>query len=305
MTFLKRTFFFILVNLLIIFTLTLIISGIEMYFGINLSSNYSSMVILYTIFGMGGAFFSLFTSKWMVKNAMGVQVINPNTTNPTEKWILNSVYEYAKKAGLRKMPEVGIYPANDMNAFATGPSKNNSLVAVSSGLLQSMSKDEVEGVIGHEVAHIANGDMVTLTLIQGVINTISMLIARIVSDIIASRSESSESSRGASRFMIYMAVSMVLGVLGSIVVNWFSRHREFRADHGGAMYAGREKMIKALQRLQAGQSRMFENQSLHEEPASIAAFKISSPSKGAFLKKLFMTHPPLEERIHALKSNSL
>ncbi len=304
MTFLKRSFFFILVNALIITTLVILISIVELYTGWSLGSNYYSMVVLYTIFGMGGAFFSLFTSKWMVKNAMGVQVINLNTTHPTEKWILNSVHEYAKKAGLKNMPEVGIYAANDMNAFATGPSKNNSLVAVSSGLLESMSKDEVEGVIGHEVAHIANGDMVTLTLIQGIINTISMLIARVVSDIIASRTES-ESGRGASRFMIYIAVSMVLGFLGSIVVNWFSRHREFRADHGGAMYAGREKMIKALQRLQAGQGQMLKNQNMHEEPASIAAFKISSPSKGMFLKKLFMTHPPLEERIHALKSNSL
>lgn len=304
MTFLKRTFFFILVNTLIILTLVLLIKGIEIYFGFNFSNNYSSMIVLYTIFGMGGAFFSLFTSKWMVKRAMGVQIISPNTTNATEKWILTSVYTYAQKAGLRTMPEVGIYPANDMNAFATGPSKNNSLVAVSSGLLESMSKDEVEGVIAHEVAHIANGDMVTLTLIQGVINTISMLIARVVSEAIASRSENGN-GRGASQFMVYMVVSTILGVFGSIVVNWFSRHREFRADHGGAKYAGRDKMVKALQRLQMGQNQMFKNQSLHEEPASIAAFKISSPSKGAFLKKLFMTHPPLDERIRALKVNSL
>ncbi len=302
MTFLKRAFFFILVNVLIILTLSAVIAGLEAYFGFNLSNSYSGMIVLYTIFGMGGAFFSLFTSKWMVKRAMGVQVINPNTTNATEKWILTSVYTYAQKAGLKKMPEVGIYAANDMNAFATGPSKNNSLVAVSSGLIESMSKDEVEGVIGHEIAHIANGDMVTLTLIQGVINTISMLLARIISDVIASKLD--DRGRGASRFAIYMAVSLVLGILGSVVVNWFSRHREFRADHGGAMFAGRDKMIKALQRLQAGQN-SFKRNEHYEEPAAVAALKISSPSKGSFMKRIFMTHPPLEERIRALKANSL
>ena len=302
MAFLKRALFFILVNVLIVTTLSLIIAGLETFFQINLRENFSGFIIIYTVFGMGGAFFSLFTSKWMVKRAMGVQVINPNTQHPTEKWILNSVYTYAQKAGLRKMPEVGIYPANEMNAFATGPSKNNSLVAVSSGLLESMDKDEVEGVIGHEVAHIANGDMVTMTLIQGVVNTIAMLIARIVSDLLVK----DENGRGASRFFVYMAVSTVLGFLGSIVINWFSRHREFRADHGGAMYAGRDKMIKALQKLQAGQSsRSRHPEHLQEEPAGVAALKISSSGKGSFLKSLFMTHPPLEDRIRALKANSI
>lgn len=304
MAFLKRTFFFILVNLLIITTLSIILFAVQSFFQINLSSHYSGLIVLYSIFGMGGAFISLFTSKWMVKRAMGVQIINPNTTHPTEKWILNSVYEYARKAGLRKMPEVGIYPANEVNAFATGPSKNNSLVAVSSGLLESMNKDEVEGVIGHEVAHIANGDMVTMTLIQGVVNTLAMLIARIISEALASQNDK---ARGASQFIIYMVVVNILGLLGSIVVNWFSRHREFRADHGGAMYAGRDKMIKALMRLQEAQNRMMGRAPEHqvEEPAAVAALKISGESKGAFIKKLFMTHPPLEERIRALKANSL
>jgi heat shock protein HtpX len=303
MTYLKRFFFFALVNILIVITLSIIVAVLESYFGFNLQSNYGSMIILYGIFGMGGAFFSLFTSKWMAKRGMGVQVIALNTTHPTEKWLLNSVHTYAQKAGLKNMPEVGIYAAREMNAFATGPSKNNSLVAVSSGLLESMGKDEVEGVIGHEVAHIANGDMVTMTLIQGVVNSIVMVISRIITDVVASKLD--EKGRGFARFGIYMLVSTVLALLGSIVVNWFSRHREFRADHGGAMYAGKEKMIKALVRLQEGQGRAHNFKQENEEPIAIAALKISSPTRGSFLKKLFMTHPPLEERIHALKVNSL
>lgn len=303
MTYLKRFFFFALVNILIVITLSIIVSVLESYFGFSLQSNYGTMIIFYGIFGMGGAFFSLLTSKWMAKRGMGVQIIALNTTHPTEKWLLNSVHTYAQKAGLKNMPEVGIYAAREMNAFATGPSKNNSLVAVSSGLLESMGKDEVEGVIGHEVAHIANGDMVTMTLIQGVVNSIVMIISRIITDVIASKLD--EKGRGFARFGIYMLVSTVLALLGSIVVNWFSRHREFRADHGGAMYAGKDKMVKALIRLQEGERRPHNYAQENEEPIAIAALKISSPVRGSFLKKLFMTHPPLEERIHALKSNSL
>lgn len=304
MTYLKRFFFFALVNLLIVVTLSIVITLLEGFFGFSLGNNYGSLIVVYTIFGMGGGIFSLLTSKWMVKRGMGVQVISPSTQHPTEKWILNSVYTYAQKAGLRKMPEVGIYPAREMNAFATGPSKNNSLVAVSSGLLESMNKDEVEGVIGHEVAHIANGDMVTMTLIQGVVNTIVMIVSRILTDVIASKMD--ERGRGFARFGIYMAVSVVLSLLGSIVVNWFSRHREFRADHGGAMYAGKDKMINALIRLQAGQGRMIDGRQNEDEPIAVAALKISNPdARGSFLRKLFMTHPPLEERIHALRANSL
>ncbi len=289
---------------MIITTLSAIIFGIQAYTGYSLGQNFTGLVILYSIFGMGGAFFSLFTSKWMVKRAMGVQIIPVSTTQATQKWLLNSVYDYARKAGLTKMPEVGIYPAQEINAFATGPSKNNSLVAVSSGLLESMSKDEVEGVLAHEVAHIANGDMVTMTLIQGVVNTIAMLLARIISEVVASKLD--EKGRGASRFFIYLVVVNVLGLFGSIVVNWFSRHREFRADHGGAMYAGRDKMVKALQRLQETQRQMFGQAHNNEEPAGLAALKISSPGqRSSILKKLFLTHPPLEERIHALRANAL
>lgn len=304
MTYIKRAFFFILVNVMIITTLSAVVFGIEAYTGYSLGNNFGGMIILYTIFGMGGAFFSLFASKWMVKRAMGVQIIQPSTTQATQKWLLNSVYDFSRKAGLKTMPEVGIYAANEMNAFATGPSKNNSLVAVSSGLLESMTKEEVEGVLAHEVAHIANGDMVTMTLIQGVVNTIAMLLARVISEVIASKLD--DKGRGASRFFIYMIVVNVLGIFGSIVVNWFSRHREFRADHGGAMYAGREKMVSALQRLQMGQRQMYGQPQNTEEPAAIAALKISGPSKrSSFLKKMFMTHPPLEERIHALRANAL
>lgn len=303
MTYIKRAFFFILVNVMIITTLSAIVFAIEVYTGYSLQQNFSGLIVLYTIFGMGGAFFSLFTSKWMVKRAMGVQIIKPSTQQGTEKWLLNSVYDFSRKAGLKNMPEVGIYPANEMNAFATGPSKNNSLVAVSSGLLESMSKEEVEGVLAHEVAHIANGDMVTMTLIQGVVNTIAMLLARLISEVIASKLD--DKGRGASRFFIYMIVVNVLGIFGSIVVNWFSRHREFRADHGGAKYAGRDKMVSALQRLQSAQGRVPFQGRNQEEPAAIAALKISGPSKHSVLKRLFMTHPPLEERIHALRANAL
>lgn len=302
MVFLKRFFFFTMVNILIIFTLQLVIMGLEAYFGINLSGYYTQMIIIYTAFGMGGAFFSLFASKWLAKRGMRIQMIDPKTTHPTEKWLINSVYDYARKAGLKKMPEVGVYASPEMNAFATGPSRNNSMVAVSSGLLESMNQDEVEGVLGHEVTHIANGDMVTMTLIQGVVNSIVMIISRIITDIIASKMD--ERGRYFARFVIYMAVSTVLALFGSLLVNWFSRHREFKADYGGAKYAGKDKMIKALQRLQMGQGQRIGNPV--EEPVAIAALKISGPTtRAAFVKRLFMTHPPLDERIRALKANSI
>lgn len=303
MTYFKRFFFFALVNFLILATIQALLIAAQSYFGFNLGPYYGPIIVIYTVLGMGGAFVSLFLSKYLVKRSMGVEIISPDTSHPTEKWLVESIYKFARQARLKKMPEVGIYPSQDVNAFATGPSKSNSLVAVSSGLLEAMDKDEAEGVLGHEVAHIANGDMVTMTLIQGVINSIVMIVSRIIADVIASRISGRRGGNFFLRFAIYMAVSMVLALLGSIIVNWFSRHREFRADLGGAKYAGRDKMIKALQKLSQIHIPVSPQKG---EPETIAAFKISggNKKKSAWVR-LFMTHPPLEERIRFLKSRSI
>lgn len=294
----SRFFLFGLVNILMILTIQMVMFFVQSYFGIPLDGYYTSIIILYMVLGMGGAFFSLLTSRWMAKRLMRLEVLEPSTQNPTEKWLVQTTYELARKAGLPKMPEVAIYPANELNAFATGPSKSKSLVAVSSGLLEAMDKDELEGVLAHEIAHIANGDMVTMTLIQGVVNAVVMIAARLISDILASKLD--ERARFAARFAIYMGVSFVLALFGSILVNWFSRRREFRADYGGAKYAGKNKMIKALEKLAMGYQTVLQSK---QDPA-VASLKISGVAKKG-IKHLFMTHPPLEERIHALKANSL
>lgn len=298
MAMISRFFLFGLVNILMILTIQMVMFFVQSYFGIPLDGYYTSIIILYMVLGMGGAFFSLLTSRWMAKRLMRLEVLEPSTQNPTEKWLVQTTYELARKAGLPKMPEVAIYPANELNAFATGPSKSKSLVAVSSGLLEAMDKDELEGVLAHEIAHIANGDMVTMTLIQGVVNAVVMIAARLISDILASKLD--ERARFAARFAIYMGVSFVLALFGSILVNWFSRRREFRADYGGAKYAGKNKMIKALEKLAMGYQTVLQSK---QDPA-VASLKISGVAKKG-IKHLFMTHPPLEERIHALKANSL
>ncbi|MCJ8277074.1 MAG: protease HtpX, partial [Bdellovibrionales bacterium] len=244
-------------------------------------------VLFAGIFGMGGAFVSLFLSKWMVKRSYGVRIIDPRTNEPRERELVESVHKMARAARLRKMPEVGIYDSPEMNAFATGPSKNNSLVAVSTGLLRNMNKNQVDGVIGHEVAHVANGDMVTLTLIMGVVNTFVILFAQIVSNVIASQFER---NRYMIRLITYYVVSAAFSLLGSIVVAYFSRIREYRADKGGAQFAGRENMISALQALS-------QQAVAYNKEDNIAALKIS----GAEVTNLFRSHPRLEDRIARLQ----
>jgi heat shock protein HtpX len=240
---------------------------------------------------MGGSFISLAISKWMAKKSVGAQVIE-TPSNEAERWLVDTVRRQAQQAGIG-MPEVAIYNSPDVNAFATGMNKNNALVAVSTGLLQSMSREEAEAVLGHEVSHVANGDMVTLALIQGVVNTFVIFLSRVIGYLVDKIVFKTERGNGPAFFVTMIIAEMVLGILASIIVMWFSRQREFRADRGGAKLAGRQKMISALERLGR----------VHAEPLpdKMAAFGISGHVAGG-LKRLFMTHPPLEERIAALKA---
>lgn len=289
----KRIFLFLLTNIAVIVTINIALQLIQTLTGVQIDpSSYSGLLIFCAVWGMGGAFVSLLMSKWMAKRAMGVQIIDANTRNPQEQDILQMVYSISKTAGLTKMPEVGIYQSPEVNAFATGPSRNNSLVAVSTGLLNRMTRDEVEGVIGHEVAHIANGDMVTMTLIQGIVNAFVMFFSRILARLIANNVN--ENMRTAVYFGLTIAFDIAFSVLGSVVVAFYSRAREYRADKGGAQYAGREKMIAGLRRLQS----MFDN--LEPDNSNLATLKISSRPKGVMA--FFSTHPPLEERIRRLET---
>lgn len=298
MAWFKRIGLFLAVNALVIITISTILNvlGVKPYitaYGLD----YQSLMIFCLIWGMGGAFISLAMSRMMAKWMMGVKVIPVNTHDPAERDVLQMVHELSRAAGLNVMPEVGVYESPEVNAFATGPSKSRSLVAVSTGLLHRMKREEVKGVIGHEVAHIANGDMVTMTLIQGVVNAFVMFLARAIAYALTmARSDDSEETQGTpmSFYLVSFVLEIMFMILGSIVVSWFSRYREYRADAGGARLAGRENMIQALQGLQ----RTFENIEPSSQPA-VQSLKISSRSGG--LMKLFSTHPPLEERIERLK----
>jgi heat shock protein HtpX len=242
--------------------------------------------------GFGGSLISLALSKWMAKKSVGAQVItDPRTAE--ELWLVQTVARQAQAAGI-KMPEVAIYDAPDVNAFATGMSKNSSLVAVSTGLLRNMTRDEAEAVLAHEVSHAANGDMVTLALIQGVVNTFVMFFSRVIGHLVDKVVFKTERGQGPAFFVTMIIAELVLGILASMIVMWFSRQREFRADAGGATLAGRQKMIAALRRLQV----MHEPSAL---PEKMAAFGING-GKGGGLKALFTTHPPLETRIAALEA---
>lgn len=290
----KRILLFLATNVAIVLVLsvTMRLLGVEPYLNAN-GLNLTSLLIFAAVMGFGGSFISLAISKWMAKKTMGVQVIeSPN--NATERWLLDTVHRYSKEAGIG-MPEVGIFDSPEVNAFATGMSKNSSLVAVSSGLLEQMTREEAEAVIGHEVAHIANGDMVTLALIQGVVNTFVMFLSRVIGYFIDKVIFKTESGTGPAFFISMIIAELVLGVLASIIVMWFSRQREFRADSGGARLAGRQNMIAALDRLN----------SLHPAPLPdrMAAFGISG-GVASGLKRLFLTHPPLSERIQALRENN-
>lgn len=281
----KRVFLFVATNLAILIVLGVVLSILMPVLGLDQNS-YSGLLFICAVFGMGGSFISLAMSKFIAKRSVGARVIdNPRTQD--EVWLVNTVKRQAQQAGIG-MPEVAIYDSPEINAFATGANRNNALVAVSSGLLRNMTSDEAEAVLGHEISHVANGDMVTLTLIQGVLNTFVFFLARVVANLV---------NRGSNNayvyFMTVMAFQVIFGMLASVIVMAFSRYREYRADSGGAMLAGKEKMIAALQRLQGSQ---MESQL----DGQLTAFGINGKRAMA---ELFMSHPPLAKRIRALQNS--
>jgi heat shock protein HtpX len=291
----KRIFLFILTNLAVVFVIniTLRLLGVDRWLNESGGINFSALLVLSAVIGFAGSLVSLAMSKWSAKRMVGAQVIE-NPIDPTERWLVDTVRRQAQAAGIG-MPEVAVYDAPDVNAFATGWNRNDALVAVSTGLLQNMSKDEAEAVLGHEITHVANGDMVTLALIQGVVNTFVIFFAKLFGffvDRVLLKNDG-RNGHGIGAFVAEIAAQLVLGVLASIIVMWFSRQREFRADAGGASLAGRNKMIAALERLKIN----------HEQkamlPEKMAAFGISG---GHAFARMFMTHPPLDERIAALRS---
>lgn len=286
-----RILLFVATNVAIMAVLAIVMKvfGLEPYVnqqGLDLTS----LLIFSGIIGMSGSFISLAMSKWMAKRAMGLQVIE-RPSSSTETWLVETVTRQAKDAGIG-VPEVGVYDGPELNAFATGMNRNNALVAVSSGLLNSMEQDEVEAVLGHEVSHVANGDMVTLALIQGVVNTFVFFLSRVVGSIVDRVIFKNQSGHGMGFWITSMIAQVVLGYLATVIVMWFSRQREFKADAGGARLAGRDKMISALQKLSGGADQ-------EPLPDQLAAFGISGGRHG--LMRLFMSHPPLEERIQALR----
>ena len=294
----KRLFLFVAVNILIIVTLSIVMNllGVNYYLNQN-GIDYQSLLIFSVIWGFGGAFISLAISRWIAKLMMGVKVIDPNKCSPQDLELYNMVSSLSQKAGLDKVPEVGIYESPDLNAFATGPSKSRSLVAVSRGLLNNMGRQELEGVLGHEVAHIANGDMVTMTLLQGVVNVFVLFFARVIA-FFASQFVKDD-MRPFVNFIIIIILEILLSILGFLVVAWFSRRREFRADEGGAMLAGKQSMISALETLKNRYNPEIARAVSKHEPASVATLKING-KKSTFLS-LFSTHPPIDERIARLK----
>jgi heat shock protein HtpX len=290
----KRIFLFILTNLAVLFVIniTLRLFGVDRVLDESGSINFNSLLILSAVIGFSGSIVSLLISKWSAKRMVNARVIT-NPIDPTERWLVETVRRQAATAGIG-MPEVATYDAPDVNAFATGWNRNAALVAVSTGLLHNMSRDEAEAVLAHEVSHIANGDMVTLALIQGVVNTFVVFFAKlfgILVDRVLLKNDG-RSGRGIGSFVAEMIAQMVLGILASTIVMWFSRQREFRADAGGASLAGRNKMIAALERLKL-------NHEKTDLPEKMAAFGISG-SRG--VSRLFMSHPPLDERIAALRA---
>ncbi|MEQ1526905.1 MAG: protease HtpX [Gallionella sp.] len=290
----KRIFLFILTNLavMVVISVTLRLLGVDRMLNESGSINFSNLLVMSVVIGFAGSIISLFMSKWSAKRMVGAQVIE-NPSDPTSRWLVDTVKRQALSAGIG-MPEVAIYEAPDVNAFATGWNRNNALVAVSRGLLDNMSKDEVEAVLAHEISHVANGDMVTLALIQGVVNTFVVFFSKIIGHFVdrVILKNDGRNGPGIGAFVTEIAAQMVLGILASIIVMWFSRQREFRADAGGASLAGREKMISALERLKMN----------HEQASLPKQMAASGISGGSAMGKLFMTHPPLDERIAALRA---
>ncbi len=288
----KRIVLFLATNIaiLIVLSVTLRLLGVDRLLDESGSGlNYNALLIFAAVIGFGGSFISLAISKWMAKRMTGAEVIK-QPRNSTESWLIDTVRRHARTAGIG-MPEVAVYDAPDINAFATGMNRNSALVAVSSGLLRSMSREEADAVLGHEITHIANGDMITLALIQGVVNTFVVFIARVIGHVVDRTVFKNEEGYGPAYFVTTIVAELLLAILASIIVMWFSRYREFRADAGGARLAGRDKMIAALQRLKANHEPSLPNQ--------MAAFGISGKTPRGFAR-LFMSHPPLDERIAAL-----
>jgi len=286
----KRIFLFVLTNLAVLFviSITLRLLGIDTMLNESGGINFNSLLAMSAVMGFAGSLISLFLSKWSAKRMVGAQVIT-NPVDPTERWLMETVRKQAQTAGIG-MPEVAIYEAPDVNAFATGWNRNNALVAVSVGLLHNMSRDEVEAVLAHEISHVANGDMITLALMQGVVNTFVIFFSRIIGHLVDRLVFKTERGYGPAYWITSIIAQLLLGILASMIVMWFSRQREFRADEGGANLAGRNKMIAALEKLKIN----------HEQatlPKQMAAFGIAG---GGGFAKLFSTHPSLNERIEAL-----
>ena len=293
----KRIFFFIITNIAILLVLSIFLSllgftGILQSNGIDL--DYDSLMLFSLVFGMGGSFISLYMSKWMAKSLAGVKVIkSPN--NQFESWYVQIVERQSETLGIR-VPEIGIFNSPSPNAFATGSSKNNSLVALSTGLIESMNKDEIEAVIGHEMSHVANGDMVTLSLIQGIINAFVIFFSRVIGHFVDRVILKNERGYGIGYFFTVIFAQVILGILASTIVCWFSRRREFRADYGGAQLTSKEAMISSL--------RTLEKMSAAKLPDQMLAFGISNQGNSQTLRKLFSTHPPIRERILALENTN-
>lgn len=300
MSMFKRIGFFILTNVMVMATIGVVWGIISHFFLPTMNSHMASLLLFSAVFGMTGAFVSLLISRWMAKTMYGVKLINPDTRDPELQWVLNTVHALARRANLPKMPEVGVYESEDLNAFATGPSKSRSLVAVSTGLLRRMTREEVEGVLGHEIAHVANGDMVTMTLIQGIVNTFALFFSRLLASVVASSVE--ERNRPWVHMLVVIIGDIAFTLLGSMVVAWFSRQREFRADRGGAQLTTRSHMVSALRRLQSVSGAPIDEED--EKREAIAALQISNRRRGG-IRSLFMTHPPLEVRIEALMNAQL
>lgn len=289
----KRIALFLATNLAVVLVLSIVLR----LFGVdsilderNVGINYEALLVLSLVIGFGGSFISLALSKWMAKRSTGARVIT-RPANATESWLVNTVERQARQAGIEP-PEVAVYDSPDMNAFATGARRNSALVAVSTGLLQSMPKNEIEAVLAHEISHVANGDMVTLTLIQGVVNTFVIFLSRVIGHFVDRVILRNESGYGIGYFVAVIAAQLLLGILASMIVMWVSRLREFRADAGSARLNGREPMISALSRLERGRP--------GELPEALQAFGISGGGKQKMMR-FFMSHPPIPERIEALR----
>ena len=288
----KRVFLLLATNIAVLLVLSVVarVLGLDQILDQRGGINFTSLLLFCAVFGFGGALISLAMSKWIAKRSTGAQVIT-QPRNPTEAWLYETVQRQARQAGIG-MPEVAIYESPDMNAFATGARRDSALVAVSTGLLQRMDRREVEAVLGHEITHVANGDMVTLTLIQGVVNTFVLFLSRVIGYVVDKAVFRSERDHGPGFFITSMVAQVLLGILASMIVAWFSRQREFRADTGGAGLAGRDGMIAALERLKTA----------HEPAALPDSMKAFGISGGGGISRLFMSHPPLEERIAALRN---